>query len=317
MTKRKKTPHIVVIGGGTGIFNTLRGLKKRRCEITAIVTMADDGGSSGKLRDDYGVLPPGDIRQALVALSRSSKIWRDLFTFRYQNGGLKGHSFGNLFLSALEQITKGNFLSAIDCAAEILEIKGRVVPVTLTNTRLEAKLENGDLVKGEQRICGDHKPCRIVSVRLTPKPKANTAAIKAIEHADLIVVGPGSLFSSLLPNLIVPGVTAALKKSKAKKVFVCNAMTETHETGDYSLADFLAAFQKTLKTQIFDLILFNSAKPNIRRLKKYAQKHSTVVAKGMLPKTSPRLSELPLITERGYIRHDPKKIANAIFDLVP
>ena len=313
---KNQNPKIVVIGGGTGIFNTLRGLKKRRCDITAIVNMADDGGSTGKLRDDYGVLPPGDIRQALVALSSSGRVWRDLFTFRFKNGGLEGHNFGNLFLSALEQTTGGNFMSAIDCAAEILEIKGRVVPVTLTNTRLKAELENGQIINGEHHVEQDRKPSRVKRVFLIPTPKANPAAIKAISKADLIVIGPGSLFTSILPNLVVPGVAAAIKRSRAKKIFVCNIMTQANETPGYTLADFLQILSGVLGSKPFNHILVNRQRPSQNRLRQYAEKGAARVELGDLPKSTAPLTITPLMTPRGLIRHDPKKIADALWKLV-
>lgn len=310
-----KRPSIVVIGGGTGIFALLKGLKKRRCDITAIVTMADDGGSTGKLRDEYGVLPPGDIRQALVALSRSSTIWRDLFTFRFSGGGLAGHSFGNLFLSALEQMT-GDFPAAIERASEILNAKGRVVPVTLTDTRLCAELEDGAQVRGEHRIENEAKPRRIKRVWLEPVPVANPAALAALQTADIIVVGPGSLFSSIIPNLIVPGVAEAIQAARAKKIFVCNIMTQPNETAGFTLADFLLALDSVLKPGTFDAVVYNSTRPAKQRLAQYAEKQSEVVEKGALPAGGPSVIELGLITSRSYIRHDPKKIANAILKLL-
>lgn len=306
-----RKPNIVVIGGGTGIFNVLKGLKKRRSDITAIVTMADDGGSTGKLRDEYGVLPPGDIRQALVALSRSSKIWRDLFTFRFNGGGLAGHSFGNLFLSALEQMT-GDFEGAIRRASEILDAKGHVVPVTLTNTRLFGELEDGTKMRGEHRIENDAKPRRLKRVWLEPLPVVNPAAAAAIQAADVIVVGPGSLFSSIVPNLIVPGVAEAIKAARAKKIFVCNIMTQPNETTDFTLADFLGVLDGVLGPGIFDAVLYNSTRPVKARLDQYAEKRSMIIEKGALRADAPNVAELPLITTRGYIRHDPQKIAAAI-----
>lgn len=311
MATRKK-PRIVVIGGGTGIFNVLRGLKKRPCEITAIVTMADDGGSTGKLRDEYGVLPPGDIRQALVALSSSSRIWRDLFAFRFKNGGLKDHSFGNLFLSALEQTTS-DFLKAIEHAAEILKTKGRVVPVTLTNTRLVAELKSGEVIYGESAIGLTESISRVF---LKPRAKANPAALKAIKEADAIVIGPGSLFTSILPNLAVAGVARAIRAARAKKIFVCNIMTEPNETNGFALADFLKVLAGVLGRKTLDVGLYNTAKPALARLMAYADKGSQMVAKGQLPKRAPKIIERPLITSRSYIRHDPAKIAKAILDQI-
>lgn len=306
-----RKPSIVVIGGGTGIFSVLKGLKKRRCDITAIVAMADDGGSTGRLRDEYGVLPPGDIRQALVALSRSSRVWRDLFTFRFQNGGFEGHNFGNLFLSTLEHQT-GDFAGAIALASEVLETKGDVVPVTLSNTRLVAKLTDGTLVRGEHRIENEVKKSRITGVFLEPEPIANPKALAAIAEADAIVVGPGSLFTSILPNLVVPGISKAVAKAKAKKIFVCNVMTQSNETPNFTLSDFLQALEGVLGRNVFDVVLYNSTRPSPERLAQYAEKNSILVERGVLTKSKPAVIELPLITLRSYIRHDSKKIANAI-----
>ncbi len=307
-----KIPKIVVIGGGTGIFNLLRGLKHRRCEVAAVVTMADDGGSTGKLRDEYGVLPPGDVRQALVALSYSGKIWRDLFAYRLKNGGLSGHTFGNLFLSVLEHMT-GDFQGALNLAAEVLNTKGKVIPVTLTNTRLVAELASGKIVKGEHEI---GLTSDIKRVFLNPKPKANKAALRAIKDADLIVLGPGSLFTSLLPNLAVPGLAAAIKKSRAKKVFICNIMTQPNETLDFTLADFLRFFKNVFGQEVFDNVLYNSLRPSKKRLLDYAEKSSLAVELGKLGKDAPKIIKRNLITRTSYIRHDPKKVADAVLRLV-
>src|SRR3989338_10208038 len=237
--KRKK---IVVIGGGTGTFTVLSGLKKYPVELTAIVSMADDGGSTGVLRDEFGMLPAGDIRRALVALSSyPEKFLTDLFTYRFRDSEVDGHNFGNLILVALERVT-GSFEHAVAAASRLLDVRGRVLPVTFSDVRLYAELENGEIIKGETNIDIPKHDGRLLIRRvwLQPKGRANPKALNAIMNADMIIIGPGYLFTSIIPNFLVSGIQNALWKSKAKKVYVANLMTKYGETNGFSGADFLA-----------------------------------------------------------------------------
>ncbi len=221
MNKKQK---IVTIGGGTGSFVVLSGLKDYPIELTAIVSMTDDGGSTGVLRDELGVLPPGDVRQCLVALSSSGHITRELFNYRFENGCLSGHSFGNIFLSALEKIS-GDFYQAVKEAEKILHVNGRVVPVTLSNTNLEVLFNNNKIIKGQVNIFNSDLH-ELKEIRLNPRVKANPEAIKAIKEADKIVINAGDFYSSIIPNFLVQGIPAAIKKARAKIIYIANLMTK-------------------------------------------------------------------------------------------
>src|SRR3989338_1628649 len=239
---RKK---IVVIGGGTGTFTVLSGLKHFPVDLTAIVTMADDGGSTGVLRDEFGVLPPGDLRQCLVALSDADLVMRKLFNHRYDRGELKGHNFGNIFISTLEQVT-GSLDRALDVAGEILNIRGRVVPVTLTKVDLVTELKNGKVLHGESAL-SDYQLVSRFGIKksfLTPAAKANPKALQAIKEADLIVVGPGNLYASLIPNFLVTGIGRAFIASKAKKIYVANLMNKHGHTDDFLVSDYVQTLER-------------------------------------------------------------------------
>ena len=243
-TRASDKPKIVVVGGGTGSFTVLTGLKRYPVDLTAVVAMTDSGGSSGVLRDEFGHLPPGDVRQCLIALSpdeRPTQTLRDLFSYRFDKGaGLDGHSFGNLFLTALTEIT-GGADKAIAEAGRILGIVGQVLPVTLTNAQLCARLEDGSEIVGEANI--DVRKAGATSsidyVYLTPKALAHPPAVQALEEAAAIVIGPGDLYTSLIPNLLVEGVPEAIERSRAKVVFVCNLMTKRGESDGYKASDFV------------------------------------------------------------------------------
>ena len=216
-----KNKNVVTIGGGTGSFALLSGLKKYPVNISAIVSMADNGGSTGILRDELGVLPPGDVRQCLVALSESSEVLRELMNYRFESGSLKGHSFGNIFLSALEKI-KGKFSKGVGEISKILKVKGTVIPVTNDNVHLYIKLRNGKVLKGQEEL-DNNKEIRIVGIDkvfFKRQAKANLIAIKSIEEADYIIVGPGDFYGSIIPNFLVKGISEAISRSKAKVIFV-------------------------------------------------------------------------------------------------
>ncbi len=327
--KIQKDPlHIVVIGGGTGTFTLLSGLKKYPVRLTAIVTMADDGGSTGILRDELGVLPPGDIRQCLTALSDADLVMRKLFTYRYTKGGLKGHSFGNIFISTLEQIM-GSLDKTIDVVGNILKIRGIVIPVTLDKVGLYAELNNGKVLEGESAFMSYQLVSKygIKKIYLNPIGKANPKALKAITDADLIVVGPGKFYTSIVPNFLVKGVSRAFIRSKAKKIFVTNLMTQQGHTDDFTVCDYGSELEKFIGTQVFDVILYNTKKPSQRLLRRYADEGEMVTCTASCKKSpytlvgkdllATGLAKTPKkdILRRTLIRHDPDKTAEAIISL--
>ncbi len=237
-------PRVVVIGGGTGLANLLKGLKGFTNNITAIVTVGDDGGSSGRLREELGVLPPGDIRNCITALADEEKLVTELFRYRFEAGeGLEGHSFGNLFLTALCAITKGDMLEAVRVASRVLNSCGQVLPSTLSSMVLVADMADGQQVRGESHI--PQANGRILRVRCEPEsPEATPEAIEAILSAELIVLGPGSLYTSVIPNFLIRGISEAVRDSQARKIYVCNVMTQQGETTNYSVADHVEALLK-------------------------------------------------------------------------
>lgn len=324
MNKRKK---VVVIGGGTGTFTVLSGLKKYPFDLTAIVTMADDGGSTGLLRDELGVLPPGDVRQCLVALSSSDQLMRNLMGYRFASGGLKGHSFGNLLLSALEKLT-GSFEGAVEKASEILRIEGRVVPVTLSKIRLYAQLSDGRILKGEHNIdvskfSGKFKISR---AWLKPAAKANPAALKAIREADAIILAPGDLYTSLIPNFLVHGLSEAVRKSRALKIQVSNLMNKVQQTKGFTVQDLAAAIEAYAGVPM-DKVIYNNKLPSKHLLEKYFKQGEEPVRAGKnIPKhifvgadlVGERVKAGPKgdVLARSFVRHDPAKLAKVIAKII-
>ncbi len=250
---------VTVIGGGTGTFIVLQSLKTLGVEIKAIVSMMDSGGSTGRLRDQLGVLPPGDLRQCLVALSDAPLLWRKLFLYRFENGDLKGHNFGNIFLSALEKITP-NYQEVITAASHILKTRGEVIPVTFDKTHLIAQLSNGKIVKGEGKIdLLRSKTIKIIRVFLNPKAKANPIAIKTILNSDYLVIGPGDLYTSLIPPLLVNNIKENIKKTSAKIIYILNLMTKKGQTTEFTAHDHLRELLKYLGRKP-DFIIINNGK---------------------------------------------------------
>lgn len=314
---------VVVIGGGTGNFVVLRGLKKYSLSLTAIVSMADDGGSTGILRDELGVLPPGDVRQCLVALSNSSRLLRNLMNYRFENGGLGGHSFGNLLLSALEKVT-GSFEKAVEEAGKILFIQGKVIPVTIHQVRLKMLLKNHRLLEGEKEIYlsqeidqGYH------SIYLEPIPTVNPQVLEEIGKADLIVLGPGGLHTSIIPNLLVGGVCEALQKSRARKVFVVNLMNRKGQTTGFKTSHYLKEMIQFLGADIFDFILINQQKPPPEMIEHYAPEGDLVendlddpriIFANLLGRAREHLKGDLL--KRSLIRHDSQKLAQELIKIV-
>lgn len=297
----------------------LSALRRYPVHLTSIVSMADNGGSTGRLRDQYGVLPPGDVRRALVALSDAPQTLRDLFNYRFSSGDLKEHNFGNIFLSTLEKMT-GNFAEALKVVSQILNIKGSVMPVTLKNITLYAQLANGVVIKGETNIDKPkHNPeLPIKKVWLSPQARINPEAKKAILSADMIVIGPGDLFTSIVPNFLVDGVIATIKKSKAKKVYVCNLMTKFGETHCFKAHDFLNKVEEYLGKETLDYAVFNNKKPAPKILKRYLEENSHFVdVSGLdLKGKKPKLVLANLLDQGSFVRHNPrKKLAKVLMAL--
>src|SRR3989338_2225388 len=322
----KSKPKVVVMGGGTGTFTVLSGLKHFPVDLTAIVTMADDGGSTGRLRDEFGVLPPGDLRQCLVALSEADTVMRKLFNHRYEHGDLAGHNFGNIFISTLEQVT-GSLDKALHVAGKILQIHGQVIPVTLDKVRLVAELKNGKVLKGESALSDYQLVSRfgIKKIYLAPKAKANPEALRAIMEADLVIVGPGNLYASLIPNFLVHGVGNALVKSGAKKVYIANLMNKNGHTDDFRVSDYVRVLEAAIgKKHVFDAVIYNTKKPASALIRKYADEGEPVVCgedrvdgKLELIGTDLLANGLAKTTEkdrvyRTLIRHDPKKLVSVL-----
>ncbi|MBN2142678.1 YvcK family protein [Candidatus Woesearchaeota archaeon] len=316
MAKPEKQ-RIVVIGGGTGSYTVLRGLKKHDVEITAVVSMMDSGGSAGKLRDEYGYLPQGDMRRCLIALSEDSSFLRKLFEYRFEKGGVGGHSLGNLLLTAIRDIA-GNEKDAIIEASRLLSIKGRVIPVTLVHAHIGAVLENGQVVVSETNIdIPKHNPdLKIKKLFIVPKPRANPDAVKAILEADKVVIGPGDLYTSVLANVLISGIKNALTETKAKKIFVCNIMNKYGETTNFSADDFLKEVEKYAGKGVLDCVLLNDKKPHAKTLKPYEDEGSSFImpvlhskAKGSGPV---KVVKADLLDEGNLARHDSDKLADVI-----
>ena len=316
----EKGPKIVAIGGGTGLSTMLRGLKKMTKNLTAVVTVADDGGGSGMLRREIGMLPPGDIRHCMESLANTEPIMQQLLTYRFTDGSLAGQSFGNLILAALNGIT-GSFEEAVAQMSQVLAITGRVLPVTSADVALEAVFENGARVVGESKIYNAKKEqdCRIAQVNLLPpRPAALPDALEAISSADLIVLGPGSLYTSIIPNLLVEGVAQAIAQSSALKIYVCNIMTQDGETEGYTAADHLAALLHHGAPGMVDLCLANSAPVDRELVEKYKQEDAAplVIDRERIEKMGLQLIERPVAAEgEFYARHDPERLAQALMDL--
>lgn len=318
-------PRIVVIGGGTGTFAVLSGLKQREAHVSAVVSIADNGGSTGKLRDEYGVLPPGDIRQCLVALSEADTIMRELFLHRFENGTLNGHNFGNLLLTALERITKDP-LRGVDAAHRILRVKGRVIPVSTTAATLSATYEDGTVLVGEAEIDKrDRSRAPITRCELDPPVEANSEAIRAIQDADLIVIAPGDIFTSTFPVLLVTGIDQAIRTNKkAKLVQVVNLVTKPGQTDDWNASRHVATVANQINREP-DTILINNARPAMAILERYLRDDEQPVRDDIL---NGNVRRLPLLSrkisepvpgdelKRSLLRHDPELLANAIMECI-
>jgi uncharacterized cofD-like protein len=319
-------PKVVVIGAGTGTFTILSALKYYARDITAIVNMSDDGGSTGILRDELGALPPGDVRQCLVALSESDQKMRDLFNYRFDEGALGGHSFGNLFLTALEKTT-GSFAEAVRTAGDILKISGHVIPVTLSNVKLVLTEDNGNVIKGEYQIVQHKFTTKQPKLSLEPNSELNPEAKAAIASADIVVIAPGNLYTSLAPTLMVDGMSQALAKTKAKLVYVTNLVTKPGQTDGFKVHDYVQEIERFIGGKNVDYVIYNQRQPTPELLKAYAQAgeyavefDTEVLAKAkyqaigddLLSDTIPKLKPSEQRIPRTLIRHDSDKVARLI-----
>lgn len=316
---------VVVIGGGTGNFTVLSGLKKYNIDLSAIVSMADDGGSTGILRDELGVLPPGDVRQCLVALSDSSRLMRSLMNYRFENGSLQGHSFGNLLLSALEKVT-GSFDRAVEEMSRIMVIKGKVIPVTTNKVHLKMILHNNKMLDGEHEIDVSSEIDKgFQSIYLEPFPEANSRAIDQIMTADLVILSPGDLYTSLIPNLLVDGVSKALRETGAKKALVVNLMNKRGQTTHFKVSDYLRELKRFVGKDVFDFIVVNSSKAAEDLIKLYEQEgdpvtndlknDSRIIAVDLLSNEVVQAQKADSL-KRSLLRHDPQKLAHELMNIV-
>ncbi|MDO8452237.1 MAG: YvcK family protein [bacterium] len=326
---QKKGLKIVTIGGGTGTFTLLTGLKKYTNNLTAVVSMADSGGSTGRLRDEFGILPPGDVRRALIALSsgHGQLLLRQLFEYRFENGSagstLKGHSFGNLFLTALNGIF-GDEVRAIQEAGKLLDIKGEVLPVTLTDTHLVARLEDGTLIRGETNIDIRlvYPNLKILDVFLDPPAEACKSVLQAIRRADLIVIGPGDLYTSIIPNILVKGVSEAIAKTRGKVIYVCNIMNKHGETDSFTASGYVKEIQSYLgspagRKSYIDKVLVNEGRYPKRLLAKYAEEKAYPVEIDIseLEDLVPSVRIVDCTVKGSLLRHDSEKLARGILNM--
>jgi uncharacterized cofD-like protein len=308
---RSRGPRVVAIGGGTGMSTLLRGLKEYTSNLAAIVTVADDGGSSGRLREEYRILPPGDFRQCLVALADAEPLVKQLFNHRFENGSLNGHSFGNLFIMAMAEVT-GNFEHAVRESGRVLAVRGDIIPSTLHDVTLVASI-NGTMVEGESKIPAQNGLISRVFLR-PDNPELNPEAALALMNAEVIVVGPGSLYTSILPNLLVPGMVDAIRESPALKVFVCNVAEQPGETDNYNVSDYLNTIREHTGADLFDFAVVNS---NLAHLPTGGQSQVIFDSQEVQrdhPQT--RYIAADVVNVRIPSHHDPDKLARLLIKRV-
>ncbi len=324
---------VVTIGGGTGQSVLLTGLKEYPLQLTAIVSMADDGGSTGVLRDELGVLPPGDVRMCLVALSNAAQELRELFQYRFENGGMSGHTLGNLFLSALQK-TSGSFSDAITTAGKILQVQGRVIPVSEEDMRLIITLKDGSQLRGEHYL-NDNEQVReqgVVDVILENRVTATKAAVESIHTADVIVIGPGGLYDSLLPPLLVSGFSEAIQDSNAKLIYISNLTNKKGQTEHFTVQDYVTSIEAHLGERKIDTVMCNSAHPDDELLKNYEEQEGVdalvvcavndgdsykTIFVDVLANAAPVVHSGDSIGKsRSLIRHDSDKLAKAIVECI-
>lgn len=319
---------VTVLGGGTGTFVVLSGLKKYDLDLAAIVTMMDSGGSTGRLRDQLGVLPPGDLRQCLVALSEASELWRKLFLYRFEKGDFEGHNFGNIFLSALEKVST-NYDEVMDTVSYVLKTKGSVIPVTYEKTHLCAKYESGVVIKGETHIDENNsEKTRIIEAFLEPQVNPNKKAVNRLETTEYLVVGPGDLYTSIIPVLVVDDLKSKIKNSKAKIIYIMNLVTKTGQTTNYKASDHVSDLTKYLGRSP-DVVLINDGEILPEVLEWYTShgEHKviddlngknfsgTIIREDIVDRKQVNKSSADKLT-RSILRHDSDKLAAAILKII-
>jgi len=316
---RVRNPRVVAFGGGTGLSVILRGLKKYTNRLTAVVTVGDDGGSSGMLREDLGILPPGDIRNCILALADDENVMQALFNYRFEKGGLKGHSFGNLFLAAMAGITS-DFYDAVKRTSDVLQITGRVFPVTLQNMILIGELQNGHIIEGESNIPKaareQHSPVARITLKDGDQVEALPETLDAIKEADIIIFGPGSLYTSLIPHLLVGGVEETILQSRARKFYIGNIMTQPGETIGYTQGDHIRAIeahQKDHKHRLFDYVVVNESDLGSQVVTRYKKFGSAPVAIGERLPDYRYICDDFAVQDLGRVRHDADLLAKRIF----
>lgn len=331
---KNKIKKIVCIGGGTGVSMVLSGLKNYPLELSGVVTMFDSGGSSGLLRKEFNILPPGDLRMSLFSTSKNEKLVR-LLSFRFKKGSFKGHNLGNLLFVAAEDET-GDFNKAVNELSDILNTTAKVLPVTLQNAKIKALLKNNKLICEEENIIN----CKLSKVGikrlfLSPKVKANPEALSVIKESDLIIIGPGKLYTSVIPNLLVKGISEAIRKSKGKKVFICNLMTQEGNTDNFSVEDFVKTIEKYLGEEVLDYVIFNTGKLKqnlLKKIKKFSPraefvsynrqlfKNKNFIGKNLLDNRIRKLNPADTLVkganQRTIVFHDSDKLAKILFKLV-
>ncbi|MFA4931176.1 MAG: uridine diphosphate-N-acetylglucosamine-binding protein YvcK [Patescibacteria group bacterium] len=329
MTITARQKKVVTIGGGTGSFVLLSGLREFPARLSAVVSMADDGGSTGVLRDELGVLPPGDVRQCLVALSESPPILRDLMNYRFDQGSLSGHSFGNIFLSAFEKMT-GSFAQGVEEVGKVLKIRGEVIPVTNDDVELMMELSDGRVLNGQDEInaCNEIEAVGIKRNYLRPVGQANPLAVKRIKEADLVVIGPGNHYCSIVPNLLVRGIDRAIRATKAKVVYNCNLVNKLGQTGEFDLDDYVASINNLIGAERIDYVIYNQKQPSQKLIDKYSREREMlvrfdkkrykkrsyqVIETDVLSAVKPQYSKSDVLAkQRAFIRHDSRKLARVL-----
>ena len=316
---RVRNPRVVAFGGGTGLSAILRGLKKYTHRLTAVVTMADDGGSSGMLREELGMLPPGDIRNCILSLADDENVMKELFNYRFENGRLKGHSFGNLFLAAMSGISS-DFYDAVRRTSDVLQITGRVLPVTLDEMTLVGTLKSGQVVEGESHIPEVVKTTQsgIDFIRLKKPAGALSETLDAIKEADIITFGPGSLYTSLIPHLLVDGVEEAIAESHAKKFYIGNLMTQPGETTGYTQEDHIRAIIKHCRIKdnpLFKYVVANNGEFGTQALLRYKEHGAVPVEIGRKIENYQYTCGNYIVQDMGKVRHDADEVAKRIFEI--
>lgn len=321
MNNHKSDIKVVAIGGGTGLSTMLRGIKNYTSHITAIVTVSDNGGGSGKLRQEMNIAPPGDIRNCLVALANTEPIMEKLLQHRFTEGSLKGQNFGNLFLAALADVS-GSFENAVKVTGNVLAITGKVLPVTLEDVDLYATFENGECVIGETEIVEYSKEHRVMikDIVLEPSdPMPAEEVIQAIEEAEIILLGPGSLYTSIIPNLLVSQVGNAIGRSKAHKIYISNIMSQPGETTGFSVEDHIRAIEKYIGDAVIDTTIVNNQEVPAEYMEKYIEEGAHILEIDEEDSLWQRVKriEVPLVKvhpDKRYVRHDSYKLAEYIFE---